>query len=70
MPGAVAKTSTLALTNVTAPYALQIANKGIVVAAKENPTILTGINLINHQITYQAVAKAHGFDYTVALDVM
>ena len=70
MPGAVAKTSTLALTNVTAPYALQIANKGIVAAAKENPTILTGINLINHQITYQAVAKAHGFDYAVALDVM
>lgn len=70
MPGAVAKTSTLALTNVTAPYALQIANKGIVAAAKENPTILTGINLINHQITYQAVAKAHGFDYAVALDVI
>lgn len=70
MPGAVARTSTMALTNVTLPYALQIANKGIQVAANENPTILTGINLISHEVTFKAVAKAHGFDYTDVLELI
>lgn len=68
MPGAVARTSTLALTNVTLPYALKIANKGIKQAANEDSTILTGINLMNHFVTYPAVAKAHGFDYKAATE--
>src|SRR5262249_16989463 len=47
MPGAVGRTSTYALCNVTLPYALQIANKGWERAAKENPALLQGINVTN-----------------------
>ena len=66
MPGAVARTSTLALTNATLPYALQIANQGIKKAAKANPTIFSGLNLMNHEVTYEAVALAHGLNYVSA----
>ena len=58
MPGAVAKTSTLALTNATLPYALQIANKGWQRAMRENPEIRLGANVIDGQVTYRAVAEA------------
>lgn len=64
MPGAVAKTSTIALTNATLPYALEIANKGWKRAMRENNEIKRGANVINGQVTYQAVAEAFNLTYT------
>jgi alanine dehydrogenase len=63
MPGAVPRTSTMALTNVTVPYALQIANKGFVKAIQENPALKRGVNVLNGEITYEAVAKDLSYDY-------
>jgi alanine dehydrogenase len=60
MPGAVAKTSTLALTNATLPYAVEIANKGWKKAMRENPEIKKGANVIRGQITFKGVAEAFG----------
>ena len=64
MPGAVAKTSTLALTNATLPYAVQIANKGWKKACQENPEIAAGVNILDGKVTYAAVAEAFGLPYT------
>jgi alanine dehydrogenase len=64
MPGAVAKTSTLALTNATLPYALQIANQGWKGAMQANEEIKRGANVINGKVTYKAVAEAFGLVYT------
>jgi alanine dehydrogenase len=64
MPGAVPRTSTLALTNATLPYAVEIANKGWVKSMQENPEIKYGANVINGKVTYQAVAEAFGLEYT------
>ena len=64
MPGAVAKTSTIALTNATLPYAVQIANKGWQQAMRENPEIKLGANVMNGKVTYQAVAETFGLEYT------
>jgi len=64
MPGAVAKTSTLALTNATLPYAVQIANKGWKKAMQDNQEIRLGANVIDGKVTYQAVAEAFGMDFT------
>ncbi|MDQ0196503.1 alanine dehydrogenase [Paenibacillus wynnii] len=63
MPGAVAKTSTIALTNVTIPYALQIANKGVVKAIEDNEGLKSGVNVANGKITCEAVAEALGEEY-------
>jgi alanine dehydrogenase len=63
MPGAVAKTSTLALTNATLPYALEIANKGWKKAFKENPEIKRGANIVKGKVTYKGVAEAFGLEY-------
>lgn len=63
MPGAVARTSTQALTNVTTPYGLQIANKGVARAAQDNQALGRGINTIAGQVTYRAVAEAHGYEH-------
>ena len=63
MPGAVPKTSTIALTNATLPYALQIADKGWARAMRENPEIKFGANVIQGKITYKAVAEAFGLEY-------
>lgn len=63
MPGAVPRTSTIALTNVTVPYALQIANKGVYKAISENPALKLGVNVANGEITYEAVAKDLGYTY-------
>jgi len=60
MPGAVPRTSTFALTNVTVPYALQIANKGYKKACLENEALLKGINTLGGFVTYPAVAEAQG----------
>jgi len=64
MPGAVAKTSTIALTNATLPYAVQIANKGWQRAMHENPEIKLGANVMKGKVTYQAVAETFGLEYT------
>lgn len=69
MPGALAKTSTIALTNATLPYAVEIANKGWVRAMKENPEIKLGANVVKGKVTYQAVADAFGLEY-VPIDTM
>jgi len=63
MPGAVAKTSTLALTNATMPYAADIASKGWRKAMQQNPEIKLGANVVNGKITYQGVADAFGLEY-------
>jgi alanine dehydrogenase len=67
MPGAVAKTSTLALTNATLPYAVQIANKGWEKAMREKHEIKLGANVIKGKVTYKGVADAFGLDY-VSID--
>ncbi|WP_057936607.1 alanine dehydrogenase [Algoriphagus resistens] len=64
MPGAVPYTSTLALTNATLPYAIQLADKGWKKAAQDNPDLVPGLNVINGDIVYQAVAEAFNMDYT------
>ncbi len=64
MPGAVPKTSTLALTNATLPYAVQIANKGWKRAMKENREIKLGANVVKGKVTYKGVAEAFGLEYT------
>ncbi len=64
MPGAVPKTSTIALTNATLPYAVEIANKGWEKAMKENPEIRLGANVVKGKITYKGVADAIGLEYT------
>lgn len=63
MPGAVPRTSTIALTNVTVPYAAQIARKGYKRACLDNEALLKGINTLNGHVTYQAVAQAHDLPY-------
>ncbi|MBY0098180.1 alanine dehydrogenase [Mesobacillus maritimus] len=63
MPGAVPRTSTLALTNVTVPYALQIANKGFKRAIAENKALELGVNTVGGTITYKAVADDLGLEY-------
>ena len=64
MPGAVARTSTVALTNATLPYALQIANKGWKKAMQDNKEIMRGANVVHGEITYKAVADAFALEYT------
>jgi alanine dehydrogenase len=63
MPGAVPKTSTMALTNATLPYAVEIANKGWKKAMKGNPEIKLGANVVKGKVTYKAVAEAFGLEY-------
>jgi alanine dehydrogenase len=61
MPGALPRTSTLALNNATLPYAVEIANKGWRKAMKDNPEIKLGANVVQGHVTYEGVAKAFGF---------
>ncbi|QQZ08641.1 alanine dehydrogenase [Heyndrickxia vini] len=63
MPGAVPRTSTIALTNVTIPYAVQIASKGVVKAVNDNPAIKAGVNVANGHVTFEAVANDLGYKY-------
>jgi alanine dehydrogenase len=63
MPGAVARTSTVALTNATLPYAVQIADKGWKRAMRENPEIKLGANVVNGMVTYKGVAEAFDLSY-------
>ena len=64
MPGAVARTSTMALTNATLPYAVEIANKGWKAAMQESEEIKLGANVIDGKVTYKAVAEAFGLEYS------
>ncbi|MCU5381949.1 alanine dehydrogenase [Bacillus cereus] len=70
MPGAVPRTSTLALTNVTVPYAVQIANKGYKDACLGNTALLKGINTLDGYVTFEAVAEAHGLQYADAKELL
>lgn len=63
MPGAVPRTSTIALTNATVPYALQIANQGVFNALSDNESLKLGLNVANGEITYEAVATDLGYNY-------
>jgi alanine dehydrogenase len=64
MPGAVARTSTFALNNVTVAYGAKIADLGVVKAAQTDRAIARGINTWKGHVTYQAVAHAVGLPYT------
>jgi len=63
MPGAVARTSTLALTNVTLPYAIQLANKGWKKACKEDSALALGLNTHAGKITCKGVSEAFGYEF-------
>jgi len=62
MPGAVGRTSTYALTNVTLPYTLQLANKGVARAAKENASLAAGVNVMAGKVANKAVADTFGME--------
>jgi len=66
MPGAVARTSTMALTNATLPYALQLANKGWMQALAQNPGLKNGLNVCLGQVTNQCVAEDLGYQFVSA----
>ncbi|MCL6452244.1 MAG: alanine dehydrogenase [Alicyclobacillus sp.] len=70
MPGAVPRTSTMALTNVTIPYALQIANRGVSQAVAANEALAKGVNVVKGRVTYEAVAKALDLPYTPLREVL
>jgi alanine dehydrogenase len=69
MPGAVPITATKALTNVTLPYVEAIAAHGLAEAVHRDPALARGVNVLEGHVTYEAVAEAHGLDYTPLEDV-
>src|SRR5215218_5412875 len=70
MPGAVPITSTYALTNATLPYVLHVADAGVERAAKENPGLAKGVNVVGGKVTYQPVAEATGHPYVELADAL
>ena len=70
MPGAVPYTSTLALTNATLPYAIQLADKGWKKACAENEPLKLGLNVIGGKVCYKAVSEAFDLDYTPVDELM
>lgn len=70
MPGAVARTSTYALNNVTLPHALRIANMGWMAALKADPNLAEGLNVHEGKVTYQAVARELGYDFVPVGEVL
>ncbi len=64
MPGAVPYTSTLALTNATLPYAIQLANKGWKKACQDNNELRLGLNIISGEVVYKGVSEAFNLPYT------
>jgi alanine dehydrogenase len=70
MPGAVPFTSTIALTNATLPYAIEIANKGWEKAAVTNVEIKRGLNMVDGLITYKGVAGAFELQHTPVESVL
>ncbi len=67
MPGGVARTSTLALTNATLPFVIELANKGYRRAVEENRHLRNGLNIHRGAVTYEAVARALGYAYTAVI---
>jgi len=63
MPGAVGRTSTFALCNVTLPWVIRLANKGIDSSIRESDAIRTSANIVSHQVTNRPVAETFGFEY-------
>ena len=63
MPGAVPYTSTLALTNATLPFAIQLANKGWKTACSENKQLKKGLNIVKGQVVYEGVSSAFNLPY-------
>jgi alanine dehydrogenase len=70
MPGAVPYTSTLALTNATLPYALQLANKGWKKACADNEELRLGLNVVNGKVVYKGVSEAFNLKYTDVNEVI
>lgn len=70
MPGAVPYTSTVALTNATLPYAIQLANKGWKQACNDNQALKEGLNVVNGKVVYEAVANAFDLEYTNVHKIM
>jgi len=63
-------TSTKALTNATLPYVEEIAEHGLAEAVGRDPSLALGVNVLDGKITYEAVAEAHGLEYTPLADVL
>ena len=70
MPGAVPRTSTIALTNATLKYGLEIARNGLEAACRESDVICSGVNTYNGVLTNKNVAAAHGYEYTEIKDLI
>jgi alanine dehydrogenase len=70
MPGAVPITSTKALTNATLPYVEEIADHGLAEAVARDRALVRGVNVLHGKVTYEAVAEAHGLDFTPLEDVL
>src|SRR5688500_18715441 len=70
MPGAVPITSTKALTNATLPYVEAIADRGLGEAVARDRALARGVNVLEGRLTYEAVAEAHGLEYTPLEDVL
>jgi len=70
MPGAVARTSTLALNNATLPFVVALAEKGVRRALKEDPHLRDGLNLARGQLACASVAEAHGLPYRNAAELL
>jgi alanine dehydrogenase len=70
MPGGVPITSTKALTNATLPYVEEIAELGLARAVARDRSLARGVNVLEGKITYEAVAEAHGLDFTPLEDVL
>jgi alanine dehydrogenase len=70
MPGAVPITSTRALTNVTLPFVEALADHGVAEAIRHDPALARGVNVVGGRITYEAVAEAHGLEYTPLDDAL
>ncbi|MCR4431885.1 MAG: alanine dehydrogenase [Tepidanaerobacteraceae bacterium] len=70
IPGVVPRTSTLALTNATLPYALNLANKGWKQAVLDDPALAKGINVLDGKVTFKAVAEAHNLPYFPVEDIL
>ncbi|MDJ0514175.1 MAG: alanine dehydrogenase [Methyloceanibacter sp.] len=70
MPGAVARTSTFALSNVTAPFVLVLADQGYVRALMSDPYLRSGLNIHDGQVTHKAVADAFGMPYVPASEAL
>ncbi len=70
MPAAVPRTSTVALTNATVPYAIALARKGWREACRQDPALARGLNVVEGRVTHPGVAEAHGLPFTPPEEVL